>query len=285
MSLQLERASTNCMAARRGILPLANESNFSTPTARGQFVAFCPPSPTGSVDQEKSFRFFDVNRRPLFRIDDTEIPASNDFSLTAEQLNEHHPRPSHWKEKPLSTYKFVDDFLSCEKSWLGNSYKIYGEKKPISVVQAEQCEKFFATVKQNASEIGMRVKDRKTQLLCISPSNAGDYESYIRLGDGSKIVSQHELKQLGFFFSKKPTLDFYLSKIASKFRRQLWFLRHLKKALVSTDDLLHVYKCFLLPIIGYASVVYHPLLTASQANDIERLQSAALKIIYGWEKS
>ena len=54
---------------------------------------------------------------------------------------------------------------------------------------------------------------------------------------------------------------------------------------MDTDDLLHVYKCFLLPIIDYASVVYHPLLTATQSNEIVRLQSAALKIVYGWEKS
>ena len=109
--------------------------------------------------------------------------------------------------------------------------------------------------------------------------------SYIRLLDGSKVSSQSELEQLGFTFSSRPTVDLHLEKTAKKFRSRLWFLRHLKKAGVSTEDLLHVYKCFLIPILDYASVVYHSLLTKQQSGGLERLQSSVLKIMYGWSDS
>ena len=53
----------------------------------------------------------------------------------------------------------------------------------------------------------------------------------------------------------------------------------------SCDDLVALYKCFILPLIDYSSVVYHSLLTSRQADSIENLQATALKIIYGCSQS
>ena len=53
----------------------------------------------------------------------------------------------------------------------------------------------------------------------------------------------------------------------------------------SCDDLVALYKCFILPLIYYSSVVYHSLLTSGQADSIENLQATAIKIIYGYSKS
>ena len=52
-------------------------------------------------------------------------------------------------------------------------------------------------------------------------------------------MSQQELKQLGFHFSNRPNVSLHLTKISAKFRSRLWFLRHLKKAAVARNDLLH----------------------------------------------
>ena len=200
-------------------------------------------------------------------------------------MNNHHPRPNYWKMKDLSTYKYVDDFLSCEGCWLGNGYKIYGQSKQETIIHAQQCEEMFKTVQLNARSIGMSVNERKTQLLCVTSTTGTKVHSYKRLADGSRITSHKELKQLGFFFSAQPTAELHLEKTSEKFRGCLWFLRHLKKASVSTKDLLHVYKCFLLPILDYASVVYHSIITKEQSDSLERLQAAALKIIFEWKKS
>ena len=131
----------------------------------------------------------------------------------------------------------------------------------------------------------MSVNNKKTQLLCLSTQNTSDVNTYIRLRSGEKIEGQNGLKLLGFHFSRKPTMTEHLEKTAAKFRGRLWFLRHLKKAALSSTDLIHVYKCFLLPILDYACPVYHSLLTKEQALFIEKLQSSALKIIFGWKTS
>ena len=294
-NLQIDRANPafDIMAAaaaketpikRRGILPATDHLSFSTPTGRGQFQPFEPSSPE-SDDDGDSFTYLRGNvRRPIFRIDDSNNSASQ-ISLTAEELNEHHPRPTHWKDMDLSTYKYVDDFLSCEKSWLGNAYKIFGQSKQHAVIYAQKCKELFINVKTNAEQVGMRVNEGKTKLLCISPATRSEVTSYKRLTDGTKVQSQSELKQLGFTFSLRPTVDLHLDKTARKFRSRLWFLRHLKNANVEAKDLVHVYKCFLVPILDYACMVYHPLLTKQQADGLERLQSAAMKIIFGWTES
>ena len=105
----------------------------------------------------------------------------------------------------------------------------------------------------------MTVNDNKTQLLCVSPAIHHQVNSYIEIDKQEKIMSQSELKQLGFHFSDRPTVTLHLEKVSAKFRSRLWFLRHLKKAEVDKADLVHVYKCFLVPILDYASVVYHPI--------------------------
>ena len=76
-------------------------------------------------------------------------------------------------------------------------------------------------------------------------------------------------------------MDEHCANMALKFRKRLWYLRHLKAAGIEEADLLSIYKCFLLSILDYAAVIYGCMITKEQAHDLEMLQSSALKIIYG----
>ena len=80
-------------------------------------------------------------------------------------------------------------------------------------------------------------------------------------------------------------MDAHIEYISTKFRKRLWYLRHLKKAGVPADVLIILYKCFLVSILDYASVVYHPMLTGEQTAAIERLQASALRVVYSYDKS
>ena len=145
---------------RKGIIPLMNDQSFSTPTTRGQFVNFCPSSDEDN-DSEKSFIYFARRKQLIFRLEDSN--ASRSELLAADEMNLHCPRPENWKDPPLNMYKFVDDFLSCEKSWIGDGSKSYSQTKSRSLVHAQKCERFFNIVKTNAKEIGMLVNDKKTK--------------------------------------------------------------------------------------------------------------------------
>ena len=88
------------------------------------------------------------------------------------------------------------------------------------------------------------------------------------------------MKILGFHFPSKPTMHAHVGALQKRFRRQYWTLYHLKRAGFKEEELAKVYRTVILPIADYCQVVYHAMITDEQDQQIERLQSKALKCIY-----
>ena len=97
--------------------------------------------------------------------------------------------------------------------------------------------------------------------------------------------SSNEMKILGFHFGDKPTVEKHIEEMSKKFRRRLWFVRHLKNAIKSSKELVECYSCFVRPIAEYCSNVFHPMLSKTQTACVENLQFSALKIIFGFDHS
>ena len=62
------------------------------------------------------------------------------------------------------------------------------------------------------------------------------------------VYSQSQLKILGFHFGAQPNVNNQIEYITNKARRRFWVLRHLKAAGLTQDDLLLMYKCFVLSL-------------------------------------
>ena len=229
---------------------------------------------------DEDFVYLRSFRAPYNRLEDTAADASS-YTLSGSVLNELNPTRNTWKQLDMESLKFVDDFLAMEHIPLTSAYNIFSTERVRSVLHARGCQDFFTTVKKGATDIGMKVNDDKTQLLCINAVTARQVEVYFKLPNGQKIKGQTSLKQLGFTFGQKPNMDEHCAAMALKFRRRLWYLRHLKSAGIPGEDLLAIYKCFLLSILDYAAVVYGCMISKEQAHGLEMLQSSALKIIYG----
>ena len=60
-------------------------------------------------------------------------------------------------------------------------------------------------------------------------------------------------------------------------------LRHLKLSGFNEKELACVYRTVILPVLDYCCVIYPSLLTDEQDQVVERLQSRALKNIYGFK--
>ena len=228
----------------------------------------CTPA---RYDPDDSFSYVNPFRNPLNRINDT-VDPEDDMPVNDSLRNELDPRRRTWKKLPQSKLKYVDDLMAIEHLPLTEGFNIFSTARTKLFLHASESEDFFDSVKYSAEEIGMRVNDGNTQLLCIAGKNCKEIDTYLYLSDGSKIEGQKSLKQLGFVFGRRP----------KKFRCHLWFLRHFKGAGVEDKDLVALYKCFLVTILDYASVVYHPMMTKMQAANLEGLQAAALKIIFGY---
>ena len=86
---------------------------------------------------------------------------------------------------------------------------------------------------------------------------------------------------LGFTYGTQPGVNEHVEQMVNIFQVKLWYLRHLKRSGMTSDDLIIVYKTILQPILDYLCPAYHSLLNKDHSNSIEKLQKSALKIIYG----
>ena len=73
----------------------------------------------------------------------------------------------------------------------------------------------------------------------------------------------------------------HVEALRKKFRRSYWTIYHLSKTGFTKEELACVYRTTIRPTADYCQVVYHSLITDEQDQVIERLQSKALKCIYG----
>ena len=131
----------------------------------------------------------------------------------------------------------------------------------------------------------MKVNQAKTSMICMSGAQSYRARSYQECAGGDRVESGSTMKILGFHLSSRPTMHTQVAALSKKVRTKYWVLYHLRKAGFSEKELATVYRTCILPILDYCSVVYHSLLTDEQDQAIERLQSSALRCIYGYEMS
>ena len=210
----------------------------------------------------------------------------SELSIVAGQttIYEEFGRPEGWQEEPLGVKVYIDDMNAVEKISQENATSEISQRKRILKIHAPKLQVFLERVSERASEIGMVVNQKKTQVLCISASIHDECKAYIRPTISetcTETISGGSLKIIGFHFNTKPTVGFHVEIMCQKFRCKLWSLRQLKKSGMGQVDLLVVYKTILRPVLEYACVTYGPMLTEEMNKNIEKLQLRVMKIIYG----
>jgi hypothetical protein len=129
----------------------------------------------------------------------------------------------------------------------------------------------------------MKINVKKTKLIAISDAKTFDPVCYIKTQNEEIIESARDpIKILGFTFSGTPSVGAHVNSIVSKARRRYWVLRHLRRFGFDNQELLQVYMSLIRSVIEYCSVVYHSMLSQEMEKQLERVQSQALKIIYGF---
>ena len=224
----------------------------------------------------------DIRQYPLIGGGDGQEgpPPAHDSSLNLRPEKEY-DRPGFraWESFLLSVLKYVDDNIIHEKFCMdGLIIDENGQKN----ARATRSQNLFRQITRIAELLGMKVNADKTMLLCISDSRTYKASAYIENADGVKIQSGEALKILGLNFSSKTDMAAQVEAICRKFRARIWTLRHLHHRGFSEQDLVRVYKSTILPFHDYCSNVFPSL---SQTIILERLQSKALKAIFGYDPS
>jgi hypothetical protein len=125
----------------------------------------------------------------------------------------------------------------------------------------------------------MNINIKKTKEMLIG-SIGKTPPSPIRLACSS-IDRIHTYKLLGLHVSDTLKWKDHVSSICSKAASRLHFLKLMKRASMSTDDLIHYYQSVIRPVTEYACAVWNSSLTKSQTRQLESIQRRAVKIIFG----
>ena len=194
-----------------------------------------------------------------------------------------------WKKKNPRVMKYVDDgtilskvnMAHCESERLD---QVTGKR--VKVKRDLATENIFRRTVCRAESRGMKVNLQKTALLAISDATSYEPEIYIQDARSEVLRSENKtVRILGFNFDGSPTVKAQTENIIGKIRRRLWVLRHLRKFGLTEEELVMVYKSTVRSVIEFTAVVYHPMLTNEQSDELERLQMQALKCIYGLQFS
>ena len=117
----------------------------------------------------------------------------------------------------VETFKYVDDTTVVEAVDTSAAIRHLSTRIPTATSKARYTELIANAICSRATEIGMRVNGKKTQLLLISPPNGYEDTAFITM-QADKITSTKKLKLLGFVFGSEPNVKEHVEEIKKKFR-------------------------------------------------------------------
>ena len=184
----------------------------------------------------------------------------------------------------MKNFKYVDDLTVLEVNSLRLACGTISTEKEVKRICAQGLQLQLREIGGQALEIGMMLHPRKTQLICISLAINSEVSCYLKNGE-ERLESDGHLKILGYHLATRPNTDAQVRHIKSSFNQSSWLIRHLKLARIKPKMMTTVYCSMIRSAIEYSSVVHGGFLTQEQSDELERLQSTCLKIIWGWRYS
>ena len=272
-----EAAPPPTQEPRQRLLPIGAEARASTPIRNNGIDLEYDSEDEDQLDE--SIRFFRQRRaRPYDSSDD-----ETSYIMPQGEIDGIMGIPERWTDRQVEVLSYIDDFNCVEKVKIINSVSHISQTKRKCLVHSQQAENLFFRVKRVAKDKGMRVNDRKTQLLCITASH-DEVKSYIK-SEGRRILSSDSLKILGYTFGDRPNPQAHLDSVLPKLRRRLWLINKLLQSGMRQRSLKTVYFSMIRSLAEFGAVAFHSLLNIRQTEELESIQRRALKAVYGYDRS
>jgi hypothetical protein len=164
-----------------------------------------------------------------------------------------------------SVHKFVDDTTFTEIIHTVNT--------------PSQMDRFSLELEHWSENNSMVVNYRKTKEIILGSLRNHDVPA-LAIG-GNHIERVTNFKLLGLNIADDMRWDIHVDYLCAKVNSRLYFLKLLKRAGLSPDDLKCFYTTAIRPILEYACVVWHHGLTQTQSDLLESIQKRAIRIMYG----
>ena len=125
----------------------------------------------------------------------------------------------------------------------------------------------------------MKINEKKTKEMFISFKRPPVPPNPIVI-NGQNIGRVNVFKLLGVWVQDNLSWDHHVSHMLSRSATRLYYLRQLKRAGLGPDELLGYYKAVVRSVVEYASQVWNSGLTQGHIDDLERVQTRALRVIF-----
>ena len=142
----------------------------------------------------------------------------------------------------------------------------------------------FDKLGEKCEEKGLKINERKTQLLTISTARNKN-QAWLKLKDGTTLNSSEDLKLLGFMFGEEPTVNKQIEYLVNKAASRSFVIRYLSSVQINKTRLTNVYCSIIRSILEYSSVTFGPRLPAYLSNMLENVQKKCLRSIFGQKLS
>ena len=179
-------------------------------------------------------------------------------------------------------------FLYVDDTTLFDQVRMSEATRHITTGKTEECfgqlalEQDLEELGSRAAAIGMKINEKKTQLLVVSPPNGCNTGASLSAGNGVTITSVDKLRLVGFTFGSDGGTEEHVGAIEDMFRRwKKWMLYHLRDAGLRGAVLFGLYCCYVRSSIEYCSAAYHSLLNAGQSERLESLHRHAIRTCFG----
>jgi hypothetical protein len=129
------------------------------------------------------------------------------------------------------------------------------------------------------SRNNMQINCDKTKEMVIDFGKKRKIIPEILMGD--KVLERVDMtKLLGIIINNKLTWGDHVDYICKKVSKRIYFIRLLKRAGISSHDILQVYYSIIRSVLEYACEIWHPGLNKCQTNQLEYIQKRIIKMIY-----
>ena len=126
----------------------------------------------------------------------------------------------------------------------------------------------------------MKFNIKKSKVMLFNSSKIRDFTPELHL-NGQTLEVVPEIKLIGIIICSNLKWNANTTYITKRANSKLWLLRRLKDLGANRSELLDIYTKQVRSILEFGVPVWHPGITASDSNTIERVQKCALNIILG----
>ena len=163
------------------------------------------------------------------------------------------------------------------KASVPNDVAVHNQIIPSECLKSQD---YLTTIKEWTENQKMVLNEKKTKVMVFNFTDNHQFSTRIKLNDENLEIVKYA-KLLGVIISDNLKLDENTNYLVKRANSRMELLRKVASFGTSIEEKKNIYILYIRSILEQSCVVWHSSLTAENAQELERIQKAAVRIILG----